>query len=191
MNKWFCYILFFLSAVSTHGQLLPGSLYGTAGPSYSQTLGDLVSEAGENDSTIGYESGASEVLISFYLDPGTLTTEAQNCTANVYRYKVFMHIQNAPTGLVLEARSFTNGGDRFPASIPYDLLPLIGPRNLYPENGGAYITLPDDPTAAIKVFEFVGCRLNIPVQFRVSASALSEAGASNTEIYYTVVGSLN
>ena len=173
------------------GQLLPGTLYGTAGPTYSQTLGDLVSEAGEDDGTVAYETGASEVQITYRLDPGTFTSSAYNCSANVYKYKVFMHLQNAPVGLVLEARTFANAGTRYPLSINYDSFPLIGPRNLYPENGGDYIILPEDNTAAIKIFEFIGCRDNIPIQFRVAASVLSEPGVSNTEIYYTITGSLN
>lgn len=184
-------ILGVFCSLSCLGQLLPGSLYKTSGPTYSQTLGDLVAEAGEDGSGKAYETGASEVLLSFRLDPGTLSSSAQRCTANVYKYKVFVHLQNAPEGLVLEARTFSNAGDRYPASILYDLLPLNGPRDLDPENGGDYITIPDDDTAAIKLFEFTGCRENIPIQFRISASVLAQPGSSSTEIYYTVVGSLN
>ncbi|SHJ57186.1 hypothetical protein [Pseudozobellia thermophila] len=184
-------ILWFFCLSGCYGQLLSGSLYGTSGPTYSQTLGDLVTEAGEDGTGTAYETGASEVMLSFRLDPGLLSSSAQRCTSNVYKYKVFIHIQNAPEGLVLEARTFSNAGDRYPASILYDVLPVNGPRDLYPENGGDYITIPDDETAAIKLFEFTGCRENIPIQFRISASVLAEPGASSTEIYYTVVGSLN
>ena len=191
MKTYYLYMVLVICSQGCLGQLLPGTLYGTAGPSYSQTLGDLVSEAGEDDGAIAYETGASEVTITFRLDPSTFRTSAQNCSANVYKYKVFMHLQNAPQGLVLEARTFSNAGNRYPARIPYDLLPVNGPRDLYPENGGDYIPIPEDNTAAIKLFEFTGCRDNIPIQFRIAASVLSEPGASNTEIYYTVVGSVN
>ncbi|MEP2278744.1 hypothetical protein [Maribacter sp.] len=191
MKAFLKYILIIGYTFSCSGQLLPGTLYGTAGPTYSQTLGDLVSEAGEDDGAIGYETGASEVQITFRLDPSTFQSSAQNCSANIYKYKVFMHLQNAPTGLVLEARTFSNAGTRFPVSIPYDAVPVNGTRDLYPENGGNYIVLPTDNTAAIKVFEFTGCRDNIPIQFRVAASVLSQPGATDTEIYYTVTGSIN
>ncbi|QWX84017.1 hypothetical protein H0I23_16460 [Cellulophaga sp. HaHaR_3_176] len=191
MKKYIAYSILFFTANICFGQLLPGTLYGTAGPTYSQSLSDVVKEAGEDDGSIAYENGASAVQISFYLDPSNLRSSSQNCANNVYKYKVFMHTQNAPEGLVLEARTFSNAGNRFPASANYDLFPANGPRDLYPENGGSYIAIPNEDSAAIKVFEFTGCRTNIPIQFRVAASALSDSGTSNTEVYYTVVGSLN
>ena len=41
-----------------------------------------------------------------------------------------------------------------------------------------------------KVFEFIGCRTNIPIQFKVRPSAKARAVPANIDVYYMVVGSL-
>ncbi|MDT0649964.1 hypothetical protein [Autumnicola edwardsiae] len=105
---------------------------------------------------------------------------------------VYIHAQNAPANFILEARTYLNSGKRFPEISLYDALPLqpLGPRDLTPENGGNYIPVPNDRSQAIKVFEFIGCRTDIPVQFRIRASSLVPARSSNFQIFYTVVGSV-
>ncbi|MEQ6122530.1 hypothetical protein [Reichenbachiella sp. MALMAid0571] len=190
--------LFFISQYS-FGQLLPGTLDVTGFPSMSQSINDLVDEAGEDDASYGFESVFDASQISFILDPytnpitGFTTSSNQNCTANIYRYSVYMHTQNPPQNTVVQAKTTFNSGVRFPAAIPYDDLIIrpLGPRDLTPENGGAYITIPNQGNVAIKVFEFIGCREQIPIQFKINPSALAISGNSNFNVIYTVVGSLN
>lgn len=195
------YLLFLFMAISgvLCGQILPGTLDVSGFPTVSQDFNGVVMEAGQDDGSEGFESSVDAGMISFRLDPftnpitGFTTTSETNCTTNIYRYTVYMHTQGLPADVIVEAKTFFNSGNRFPSSIPYDGLPVkpLGPRDLAPENGGTYIQLPDDGSQAIKVMEFVGCRENIMIQFRVKASTLASAGNSNFNVFYTVVGSLN
>ena len=199
MKTFSIYILLFAFYHGLFGQLLPGTLDVSGFPSMSQSVADLVTEAGEDDVNYGFESNIDATLITFILDASTdpvfgfTTTSSQNCSENVYRYSVYMHTSNAPQNTIIEAKTTINSGIRYPATALYDALIVkpLGPRDLTPENGGAYIVIPNNGSAAIKVFEFVGCREDIPIQFRVRPSALSISGNSNFDVFYTVVGSLN
>lgn len=180
-------------------QLLPGTLDVTGMPNFTQTLSGTQMEAGADDATNGFETDIEEVLISFTLNPSStdmvgLTSSEQNCNENVFRYEVYIHrsYNYDFEKTIFEAKSYSNSGDRFPLVSPYDslLIKPLGPRNLNPENGGAYIQIPDDPSRAIKIMEFVGCRQNIPIQFRILPSTLSPAGITNLQIYYTIVAHL-
>lgn len=190
-------LLFFTLRVST-AQILPGTLTVDGFPNVVQNVGDLVAEAGENDGAIGFESSFDASRLAFILDSttepltGIVLTSSANCSENVFRYAVYVHTQGAPAGMLVEAKTFFNSGIRYPQNALYDNLPIqpLGPRDLTPENGGNYITIPNDGGAAIKVFEFVGCREEIPIQFRVRASALSANEVSNFQVFYTVVASL-
>tara|TARA_R110002050_G_scaffold116847_2_gene233398 strand:+ start:48628 stop:49227 length:600 start_codon:yes stop_codon:yes gene_type:complete len=194
----FISILFILSNAA-FGQLLPGTLDVSGLSSVSQDINDLISEAGEDDGSTGFESNFDASLVSFTLDSSTdpvfgfTTTSSQNCSENVYRYKVYMHTTGAPQNTIIEAKTSFNSGIRYPTTALYDglIIKPLGPRDLTPENGGAYITVPNDGNAAIKVFEFIGCREDIPIQFRIKASSLALAGTNNMTVHYTVVGSLN
>ncbi|MEQ9440304.1 MAG: hypothetical protein RIG62_14720 [Cyclobacteriaceae bacterium] len=193
------YIGLALIANISYGQILPGTLDVTGFPSMSQTVEELVKEAGADDNGVGFESTIDATLITFILDSstdpitGATVTSSQNCSENIYRYSVYMHTVNAPQNMLVEAKTTFNSGVRFPTAILYDDLSSqpLGPRDLRPENGGAYIQIPNDGSTAIKVFEFVGCREDIPIQFRVKPSVLDVAGLKNLDVYYTVVGSLN
>lgn len=176
--------------------ILPGTLTVTGVPSISQTLSDLVSEAGKDDNIQGLETEFDVSLVSFVLDSSTrlgITIPSdQNCSENVFKYSVYMHTSGAPQNVEILARTIENGGNRFPSNALYDDLPIrpLGERNLATQNGGSYITIPNNGNAAIKVFEFIGCRNNIPVQFKVKTSVKAVSGDySNIKIYYTVVGS--
>lgn len=182
-----------------YAQILPGTLDVIGMPNFTQTISDLTQEAGENDNINGFESDLDATIISFILDPTSLpiiglTTSEQNCNINVFKYKVFLHKAYSAEyeDTVIQAKTYSNSGNRFPTISQYDSLPILplGPRDLYPENGGNYITIPDDPSQAIKIMEFIGCRTEIPIQFKVNPSVLSPAGPSNIEIFYTIVGSL-
>ncbi len=196
-NIYTIILLFSLSSLS-FGQLLPGTLDVSGFPNIVENVNDLVMEAGEDANTVDFESNIDANLIAFILDPtvnpatGFTTSSEDNCSSNVYRYTVYMHTENAPQSVEIQAKTTMNSGIRFPIDSPYDDLPEqpLGPRDLTPEIGGAYITIPNTGSAAIKVFEFVGCRQDIPIQFKVKASAIAIAGVSNFNIFYTVVGSL-
>lgn len=176
------------------GQVMDGTLTVSDNINFSQVMATM--EAGLND-TESF-NGDLQPEVSFILNPtinpitGGTTSSEQNCET-VYRYKVFMHTQNAPDGIVVKARTFTNSGQRFPLVSNYDqLLPIFqyfGPRDLTPSPDGdveGYVTLPNDATQAIKVFEFYGCRENIPVEFKLSPSVLTPAGSSNFDVVYTI-----
>tara|TARA_R110000796_G_scaffold71409_2_gene161957 strand:+ start:7048 stop:7647 length:600 start_codon:yes stop_codon:yes gene_type:complete len=198
MKNIYTIILLLSFSSLSFGQLLPGTLDVSGFPNIIENINDLVMEAGEDANTVGFESSIDANLIAFILDPtvnpitGFTTSSEQNCTANVFRYTVYMHTQNAPQNVEIQAKTTMNSGIRFPVNSPYDDLPVqpLGPRDLTPDNGGGYITIPNNGSAAIKVFEFVGCRQDIPIQFKVKASALAISGVSNFNIFYTVVGSL-
>ena len=183
--------------------LLPGTLNVTGLSSMSQTIDDLIQEAGVDDNTVGFESN-DYVYLSFVLDPTTTTDPSggddiivsdseTNCTANIFLYKVYMHTIGAPQNVIIEAKTYDNSGSRYPVyEIGYDTAVPMGPlgaRDLRAENGGAYIPIPNQADIAIKVFEFVGCRQDIPIQFRIKASSLAISGNSSFTIYYTIVGS--
>ncbi len=181
-------------------QLIPGTLDVIGMPSLSQSIADLVKEAGLDDTSIGFESSSNAIEITFKLDEGTdpvtgtPTTSDENCEQTVNLYKVYMHTDGTPSNLVIEAKTVVNGGMRFPADTFYDQNPgvhgIFGARDLRVENGGSYITIPNDASVAIKVAEFVGCRQDIPFQFNIKPSALTDAGSSNFSVYYTIVGSI-
>tara|TARA_R110002074_G_scaffold146084_2_gene295427 strand:+ start:4397 stop:4972 length:576 start_codon:yes stop_codon:yes gene_type:complete len=183
----------------SYSQILPGTLDVSGFPNVQQEIDDLVQEAGLDDGEIGFESTFDASLVAFILDSSTdpafgfTTTSSQNCSENVYRYKVYMHTTGAPQNIKIEAKTTFNSGVRFPQSAFYDglLFKPLGPRDLTPENGGDYIVIPNDGGAAIKVFEFIGCREDIPIQFRIEANSLAMAGSSDMTVHYTVVGSLD
>ncbi|WP_405379743.1 hypothetical protein [Maribacter sp. LLG6340-A2] len=197
MKKYILVLVAVLFSMTMKSQLLPGTLDVSGFPNVSQGVDDLIEEAGLNDGEIGFESNFDASLISFKLDSSGefqfSTTSSENCSENVYRYKVFMHTTGAPQHMVIEAKTTFNSGVRFPQSAAYDDLVVkpLGPRDLTPENGGNYITIPNDGASAIKVFEFIGCREDIPIQFKIKASALAMAGISDLTVHYTVVGSLD
>lgn len=198
MKQISIFLSIFIIALSGYGQVLPGTLDVTGMPNFIQSLTDVTKEAGQDDKAIGFETNTDETLISFMLDPTSspvtgVTSSEQNCSSNVFRYKVYIHRSYSYEfeKTLVEAKTYANSGMRYPEVSPYDNLPfqLLGPRDLIPENGGDYIPIPDDPSRAIKIMEFVGCRRDIPIQFRIQPSTLSPAGISNMEIYYTIVGS--
>ncbi|MDT0643958.1 hypothetical protein RM553_14060 [Zunongwangia sp. F363] len=192
MKKLLTLSLILLISSSVLSQILPGTLDVTGMPTFIQSFDEVVKEAGLDDTTVGFESEFDANLVGFVLNPQLLLGSDLVCEANVFRYSVFIHTQNAPANFILEARTSLNSGQRFPQVSTYDNLPLqpLGPRDLTPENGGNYIPVPNDGSQAIKIFEFIGCRTDIPVQFRIKGSALVPAGNSNFQIVYTVVGSL-
>ena len=188
-------ILLFLSIITSswiHAQLLPGTMNVSGMPAFIQNIDDVVREAGLDDTVTGFESAIDSNLISFTLDPLLLLNSEVMCNENVFRYSVYVHTQNLPANLQIEARTYMNSGARFPEVSIYDLLIIqpLGPRDLTPSNGGDYIPVPNDGSQAIKIFEFVGCRTDIPVQFRIKASSKFAGGTGNFNIVYTVVGSL-
>lgn len=192
MKKLFILPLILLFSSTVLSQVLPGTLDVTGMPTFIQSFDEIVREAGLDDSTVGFESEFDANLIGFVLNPQLILGSELVCEANVFRYSVFIHTENAPANFILEARTSFNSGIRFPEVSNYDDLPSqpLGPRDLAPENGGNYIPVPNNGSQAIKVFEFIGCRIDIPIQFRIKASALAPAGNSNFQIFYTVVGSV-
>ena len=199
MKKTIYICIFLLSTNLTYAQLetaaLPGTLNVSGTPNVSQTINDLVSEAGEDDKLTGIETEFDISLIGFVLDEstrlGVTIPSDQNCSENVFRYAVYMHTTNAPQDVEIQARTMENSGERYPENAVYDdlLIRPLGDRSLSVENGGNYITIPNDGKAAIKVFEFIGCRENIPIQFKIKPSTKADAGTyNNMRIFYTVVG---
>ncbi|NLP59192.1 hypothetical protein [Lutibacter sp. B1] len=199
MKKYTLITIFLINTYLSFGQILPGTLDVSGFPNISQTINDLVSEAGLDDTSVGFESNFDTNLITFTLDPTilmgiTAASTEQNCDANVFRYSVYMYTSYVPDGFIIEAKTTFDSGFGLPAVSTYDTLPIqpLGPRGLTPENGGNYITIPRDGASAIKVFEFVGCREDIPIQFRIKPSVKVVGGNPvNFDVYYTVVGSLN
>lgn len=188
--------LFFGFSFSVLSQgLVSGMMVVNGTPFISQQISDLITEAGENDnSEIFSFSNAHEV--SMYVDPAGLIipgTVEEACSSNVFKYTLYANVENAPTGVEISAKTEVNGGQRYPLNSPYDVLPNkpLGERDLTAENAGQYIVLPSDPNSAIKIAEFVGCRENIPIQYRVKASLLSPAEISSLNIKFSVVGSVN
>lgn len=192
MRTLLLYIVLSATFFSTEAQILDGTLDVTGLPNFIQSFEDVIKEAGLDDSTLGFESEVDANLISFILDPVLIVPSSTVCTGNIFRYSLYMHTENSPQNVKISARTTSNSGFRFPASIPYDLLIIkpLGPRDLQPTNGGNYIEIPNDGTQAIKILEFVGCRTDIPIQFKIEASALAPAGVSNFNISYTIVGSV-
>lgn len=177
--------------------LLPGTLTVNGSPSISQTINDLVTEAGEDDNLNGLETEFNASLVSFVLDSSTrfgifTIPSDRNCAENVFKYSVYMHTTGVPANVEIQARTIENGGNRFPEAALYDALPIkpLGNRDLRTENSGNYITIPNNGGAAIKVLEFIGCRTDIPVQFKVKTSVKANSGDyNNIKVFYTVVGS--
>ncbi|HEA29694.1 MAG TPA: hypothetical protein ENH91_06825 [Leeuwenhoekiella sp.] len=199
MKKALIYSLVILFNTSIgYAQILPGTLDVSGMPSFVQSIEDTVKEAGADDNTVGFESDFDATVISYVLDPtsipliGGVTSSEQNCSLNIFRYTVYMHTDYTPPGLLIEAKTTFNSGVRFPLSSPYDNLPVqpLGPRDLTPTSGSSYIAIPNNGGQAIKVFEFVGCRTDIPIQFRIKASATVPGVIATYNIHYTVVGSL-
>jgi hypothetical protein len=201
MKKYILLTVLFINALYGYGQILDGTMQITGDFNMSQLIDELVKEGGLDDKTSGFESNFDATLISFVLNPtGStatgVTTSEQNCEENVYRYEMFIHrsynLDFEKT--IIEARTYENSGFRFPEVSTYDemdpTLQLFGPRNLYPENGSQYIQIPDDATQAIKIMEFIGCRTDIPIQFKIKPSTLSPSGNSDIIIYYTIVGNM-
>ena len=205
MKKYSILSVLLLSSLFSFAQIpetvLPGTLDVTGLSSMSQTIDDLIQEAGVDDNTEGFES-IDYVYLSFILDPTIQTTPVgdiilsdseRNCTANIFFYEVYMHTIGAPQNVIIEAKTEVDSGSRYPIyEIGYDTAVPLGPlgaRDLRPENGGAYIPIPNQAEIAIKVFEFVGCRQDILIQFRIKASSLALSGNSSFDIVYTIVGS--
>jgi hypothetical protein len=198
MKRYHILIFLFFNVSLCLGQVLPGTLTIEGFPNVSQNVGSLVSEAGEDDGAFGFESNIDASRLAFILDSttdpilGIELTSSANCSENVFRYVVYMHTDGAPAHMSVEARTSFNSGIRFPEDALYDNLPIqpLGPRDLNPENGGNYIQIPNDGNSAVKVFEFIGCREEIPIQFRVRASSLVEVATSNFQVFYTVVATI-
>lgn len=187
-------LIFFGVYAEVQAQLVPGLLVVSGSPFVSQNTFDLIPEAGLDDVSSFFSLDNAHTL-DMYVDPvGVLlaNTEEEACTGNVFRYEVYVHVENLPFGMELYAKSLPNGGQRFPATIPYDNLPLqpLGPRELRVENGGDYILIPSNGLTAIKVAEFVGCRTEIPIQFRISASTICPSDLQNLNVVYSVVGNI-
>ncbi|MDP5044880.1 MAG: hypothetical protein NWQ06_07870 [Leeuwenhoekiella sp.] len=192
MKRYLSLLIALCSLFSLQAQLLNGTLDVNGMPSFIQSFQDTVQEAGIDDNSIGFESAIDANQISFVLNRILILSSSTLCSDNVFRYSVFMHTQNAPQNLTVKAKTYTNSGFRFPSFSIYDILIIkpLGPRDLTATNGGNYVTIPNDASQAIKVCEFVGCRTDIPIQFKIEASSLVQAGVSNFNIYYTVVASL-
>lgn len=194
MKKTLLIIVIIFLSENTNAQILPGTLEVSGMPDFSQSPLDLVSEAGLDDITAGFESVIDASQVGFTLDPLLLpfTTSEVMCEGNVYRYTLYIHTQNIPKDVQIAARTFVNSGSRFPEVSTYDDLPVqpLGPRDLTPANGGAYVTLSNNANEAVKILEFIGCRTQIPIQFKINPSVLAEATSNSFEIYYTIVASL-
>lgn len=180
-----------ISQILPPNEILPATLDVRGMPSFIQNINDVVTEAGLDDSTVGFESNFDETLIDFVLDPVLLVPSITVCEGNVYLYKVYINTVNAPDNVIIEAKTTTNSGQRVPASSVYDILNIpFGPRGLTPENGGTYITVPNNPNQAIKIFEFVGCRTDIPIQYRIKPSVLAPAQVYDFDINFTITATL-
>lgn len=193
------YLIAFVLLLSVHlivAQVQDGTFTVVGAPNLSQSV--TIMEAGLNDS--GNIDTSTIPELSFVLNPtydmtGTIvvSNSEQNCET-VYLYKVFIHTVNAAAGVIVKAKTDANSGQRFPLLSTYDGLPpagqYFGERDLFPETNGAdvdgYITIPNDATQAIKVFEFKGCRENIPVDFRLSPDVSTPSGSSSFQVVYTI-----
>ncbi|RIA08553.1 hypothetical protein OE09_0368 [Flavobacteriaceae bacterium MAR_2010_72] len=194
MKQYLNYILFIIGIQFVTAQVQDGTLTINGTVDFSQVTATM--EAGLND-TESFNSAVQPEL-SFILNPTTsplfgVTSSEQNCET-VYLYKVFIHTTGAPTGAIVKAKTFDNSGQRFPLVSVYDtLLPVaqyFGPRDLTAETNGAdadgFITIPNDATQAIKVFEFKGCRQDIPIEFKVSPDVFTPSGTSSFNVVYTI-----
>ncbi|WP_341200444.1 hypothetical protein [Croceibacter atlanticus] len=194
--KTYLNIILFLAGIQLiNAQVQDGTLDINGSPNFAQSITTM--EAGLDD--VELISSNTDPLVSFILNPttnpitGVTTSSELNCET-VYLYKVFLHTVNAPQGAIVKAKTFDNSGQRFPLVSNYDtLLPILqyfGPRNLTAETNGAdadgFITIPNDASQAIKVFEFKGCRQDIPVEFRVSPNVFTPSGSSIFQVYYTI-----
>ncbi|MEP5934265.1 MAG: hypothetical protein ABJ218_04055, partial [Winogradskyella arenosi] len=161
---------------------------------FQQDLSTMIDEAGLDDtmSNSKIETMFDATVIDFVLDETNfILTSEVNCTANIFLYKVYIHTTGLADDVILEAKTFENSGQRFPLSIPYDLVPVLGARDLIPANGTNYVVVPNNSAAdAIKIFEFKGCREQIPIQFRALPSVLAAAETSVFQINYTVTATL-
>ena len=186
-------LILVLPCYCIQGQILAGTLDISGMPSFTQNISSVVKEAGKDDASVGFESAYDASKIGFVLNPILLLQSSAVCEANVYRYSVYVHTVNAPANIILEAKTTVNSGFRFPLVSVYDTLLIkpLGERNLTPTSGGSYIVVPNSGTQAVKIMEFIGCRTDIPIQFRIKPSALCPAGTYNFDISYTVTASLN
>lgn len=191
-------LLFLAFLICTHlgyAQILPGTITVSQGTVFlQQDTATAISEAGLDDteSNMKIETPVDATLMDFILDETNfLLTSEVNCTANIFLYKVYIHTTGAPQNTVLEARTFENSGQRFPLSILYDSAPVLGARDLLPANGANYIPIPNNNSGeATKIFEFKGCREQIPIQFRALPSVFATVGTQGFQIHYTVTATL-
>ncbi len=179
-------------------QVLNGTLTVNNGSfNITQDAFSSVTEAGldDTDSEGRIETIPQDNLIGFVLNDstgvlGAPVTSEQNCTSAVYLYQVYIHTTGAPVNAVIEARTQTDSGVVYPPSI-VDILNL---RSLTPNTVGAdadgYIPIPNNASQAQKVFEFRGCRTDIPIQFRVSPSVLTPGGNSSFQVFYTITATI-
>lgn len=198
MKKSMAFIFMFFSVQFIFSQVLSGTLtvnYGSF--NLTQDVTNLVTEAGLDDtvSVNKIETLPEDNLIGFIIDEstgvgGAPVSSEDNCTSAVYLYQVYIHTTGAPVNSIIQARTQTNSGTVYPPS----LVDTFGLRYLTPNTVGAdpdgYITIPNDASQAKKVFEFTGCRTDIPIQFRLSPSVLANGGNSTVQVFYTITATV-
>jgi len=198
MKKIAHILVFLISIHFTQAQVLNGTLtvnYGSF--NITQDALSTVKEAGLDDteSETKIETIPADNLIGFILNPSTgllglPVSSEQNCTSAIYLYQVYINTVGAPANAVIKARTQTDSGIVYPPS----LIDTFNLRSLTPNTVGAdgdgYITIPNNPSLAKKVFEFKGCRTDIPIQFLISPSALTPGGNSTFQVFYTITATI-
>ncbi len=190
----------FVNAGAQVGELLPGQLVVSGSVSVNQDVNDILgNEAGLDDKVVNADSTIKlEYTLNAQGGPIGLNS-TQMCSNNIYLYRVYLH-SNAPNDIMVEAQTLEGSGTAippyplgpsqatlYPGAATYDASPL--PDRTLTSSSASFVEIPNDAQFAKKIFEFVGCRTQIPINFRVT-SGVSAPNNSSVDIYYTIVGSL-
>ncbi len=174
--------------------MAPSSMVVDGSPVLVQDNSVLLTEAGLNDESV-LVSNENAHLIDVFVNQGVVVVgmdgQTYSCEDQVYRYTLYAHVSVNIPGLQVAARTYQNGGQAYPPISSYDQLEVqpLGPRELQAANGGQFISLPSGGDAAIKIAEFVGCRYDIPIQFRVQGDITIPSGPLPFQVVYSITAS--
>ncbi len=196
-NKTYHIILFLFFCQILAAQDFAGTLLVNTQP-LEQPSDQIIKEAGADDIAEGFILLDAATLSYTTTEQNIFNAAVSNCSANNYRYGVYMHAVNLPAGMTIEARLNNTGSADLSGNLVGGVLAtllqgIFGARGAYPRGGfGAWFEIPNNANNALLIYEFVGCRQGMTLDFRVKASSRLGGGiinsSNNLQLVYTVRG---
>ena len=195
-NKIHIIILFLFFCQILPAQDFAGTLVVNTQP-LNQPSDQIIKEAGADDIAEGFILLDAATLSYSTTEQNIFNAAVSNCSGNNYRYGVYMHAINLPAGMTIEARLNEPGsadlsGDPVGGVLATLLQGIFGARGAYPRGGaGEWFEIPTNGNNAILIYEFVGCRQGMTLDFRVKATSRLGGGTAanaNLQLVYTVRG---